>query len=343
MTTAAAQRFCFLFPGQGSQKKGMLHELHAHHPEVQRTFEEASDALGYSMAQLCFEDPENQLGLTAFTQPALLCSSVAIWRVLTTHLGSSLGQPLAAGHSLGEYSALVACGVLELPTALKLVRARGQAMQQAVPVGQGGMAAYLGDAAKDVADLCAAISLPHERVEVANDNCPTQVVVSGHKAAIERFCLEVKARRLGRALPLPVSAPFHSSLMKPAQEVMAAELGRVTWGKGQGTILANIDAKPYAASQYGPQLLLDQIVGQVRWTSTLRQAVSLMTADAGASPAADVSFVEVGPGSVLQGLAKKTLLDTNDENLPARNIHVLGSDSNETLSKLMEHLGAQLA
>lgn len=314
-----------MFPGQGSQKKGMLRELHTAYPEIRQTFAEASDTLGYSMADLCFDDPEDRLGLTEFTQPALLCGAVAIWRLLQQRAAGALAAPLTAGHSLGEYSALVACGVLDFSNALRLVRIRGQAMQQAVPLGVGTMAAFLGDTGDGdgVSAWCREASTPDERVEVANENSPSQVVVSGHKAAVERFCQIVRDRRLGRAVTLPVSAPFHCSLMEPARRRMADELSKVTWGRGLGTIFANVDANPYAAKSYSADLLERQIVSRVRWTQTLKNALGAL----GGSPRC---FVEVGPGSVLQGLAKKTL--------PGPEVTVLGSDTPDSVGQVLKSL-----
>lgn len=313
----------FMFPGQGSQRAGMLKDVHANFPVVRQTFAEASSVLGFSMEQLCFEDPESQLNLTAFTQPALLTCSTALFRLLAD---AEVVSPnvVVAGHSLGEYSALVASGILSFADALRLVRLRGEAMQSAVPVGVGAMAALLGDVLGPNADsgaidaLCQECSTEVETVAIANENSLSQLVISGHKAAVERLLSVFKDRKMGRAMPLPVSAPFHSPLMKPAAEKMAHALNSVSFQPGSGYICANTDARVYPCAEYRRDLLVKQIEGRVRWTSSL---INLQSHFHGES----VRFVEVGPGSVLQGLARKTLV---------KNFETKGTDSTDQLKGL---------
>lgn len=331
----------FVFPGQGSQKKGMLAELHAGRNVVRDTFEQASDALGYSMVRLCLEDPEGQLNLTEYTQPALLAASTAIWRLIKSELGASAAAvhtraPTTAGHSLGEYSALVALGVLDFAEALKLVQIRGRAMQAAVPVGLGAMSAFVGDHTHHADTLCQESSDAQHRVEVANENSPAQVVVSGHAQAVERFGVFVKERKLGRALPLPVSAPFHSSLMAPAAAIMAEALSKATFHKSEGNILANVDAQAYRASEYSPSLLVKQVTQRVKWTATNKHFLKHLE-----SPAAQESktrFVEVGPGTVLQGLLRKTIPQEHQGLVERGNLGIFGTDTPESFDKLLEAL-----
>lgn len=313
----------FMFPGQGSQKAGMLKDVHANFPVVRQTFAEASDVLGFSMEQLCFEDPESQLNLTAFTQPALLTCSTALFRLLADAEVVPSGV-VVAGHSLGEYSALVATGVLSFADALRLVRLRGEAMQNAVPVGVGAMAALLGNVLGPNADssaidsLCQECSTEDETVSVANENSLSQLVVSGHKGAVDRLVDIFKERKLGRAMPLPVSAPFHSHLMKPAAQEMASALESVSFQQGLGLICANVDARVYRSAEYHRELLVKQIEGRVRWTRSL---INLQAHFDGES----ALFIEVGPGSVLQGLTRKTL---------EKNFETKGTDSTDQLKDL---------
>ena len=308
-STLVSPSVAFLFPGQGSQSVGMGRELAAQYPEFRQTFEEASDALGLNMAQLCFDDPEKQLALTEFTQPAILTVSTGIARVLAQHAGVKFD--VVAGHSLGEYSALVAAGALGFADAVKAVHFRGQAMQRAVPVGVGAMAAYLGSSIERVLEICRAESSgavlkseaaptqgDAEVVEVVNFNSKGQLVLSGHKAAVERASKTISEEKLGRVLPLPVSAPFHSSLMQPAMHEMEKYLQKIQLRPLAGKIIANIDAKTYTGSEYGISALVRQIASPVLWTQSLAELQEVHR---------PVLWIEVGPGNVLQGLVKKTL------------------------------------
>jgi [acyl-carrier-protein] S-malonyltransferase len=288
--------YVLLFPGQGSQSVGMGKELYSESNTVKRTFEEASDALGLNMSRLCFEDPEQKLNLTEFTQPAILCLSIAILRTLQEN--KALNFNLVAGHSLGEYSALVSIGALKFTDALKAVHFRGQAMQRAVPVGVGAMAAYLGNKCDEILPICHEISTNNEVVEVVNFNSLGQLVLSGHKSAVEKACAVISERKLGKAKLLPVSAPFHSSLMKPAADEMAQFLNKVTFHAFEKQIVANIDAKIHNSTSYNKDVLIKQIASPVLWTQTLSEIHNKNN---------DCTWIEVGPSKVLTGLAAKTI------------------------------------
>lgn len=291
-----AKTYIWMFPGQGSQQAGMGRDLAEAFPEFKETIQEASDALKIDMARLCFDDPEKQLALTEFTQPAILTVSTGVWRILKKHVREA---KWVAGHSLGEYGALVATGALQFSDAVKAVNFRGQSMQQAVPVGVGAMAAYIGAKADEVLAWCGAASKLDGLVEVVNFNSPQQLVLSGHKTAVDAACAYIAAQKWGRAIPLAVSAPFHSSLMQPAAEKMAAYLNNVTLNPLTGTLIANVDAMPYTGSAYTKQHLIKQIASPVLWTQTLQHIQQ--------KAGEQLTWVEVGPGSVLQGLVKKTI------------------------------------
>lgn len=289
----------FVFPGQGSQVVGMLGDLSS---EVSGLFAEASDVLGYDLWSLVSKGPEEQLNQTEFTQPALLTASIALYR-----LAMDRGIPtpnVVAGHSLGEYSALVAADVLTFAEAVSLVRQRGQFMQTAVPVGEGGMAAVLGLDGEKVAEICREVC-GDSVVQAANYNAPGQVVIAGANAALERAIDACKAAGAKRAMKLAVSAPFHSELMKPAAEKMSRSLDQVTFNTPSIRIVQNIDAAFHSDPKLIKQNLVLQMYGAVRWTDS----VNAMTADG-----VDL-LVECGPGKVLTGLAKRI-----DKNLSSLNI-----------------------
>ena len=290
--------FAFVFPGQGSQSVGML-DAWGDHPIVAQTLQEASDALGEDVAALIKNGPKEALALTTNTQPVMLVSAVAAYRVWLAETG--LTPSVVAGHSLGEYSALVASGVLSLAQAAPLVRLRAQAMQDAVPVGQGAMAAILGLDATKIIALCEDITLANvkngsnESVQAANFNDPGQTVISGSKAAVDAACEQLKAAGAKRALILPVSAPFHSQLMRPAAEKLQEALKSVTFAAPQIPVINNIDVSVQTDAAAIKDALYRQAFGPVRWVECVA-----------AIKARGVStIVECGPGKVLAGLVKR--------------------------------------
>jgi [acyl-carrier-protein] S-malonyltransferase len=288
-------KVAFVFPGQGSQHVGMGQALAAAFPGSRAVFEESDRALGFPLSKLCFEGPESELQLTANTQPAILAVSVAAWRALDAR---GVKASWMAGHSLGEYSALVAAGTLTLADAVATVRRRGQYMQEAVPVGQGAMAAILGLDAHAVEKACAEAA-EGEVVSPANLNSPGQVVIAGHADAVDRAIGLCKAAGAKRALKLSVSAPFHCALMKPAEERLAPELGALTFRDPGVPLVRNVDARPVRAGAECRDGLVRQVSGAVRW----QESVELL-----AREGVD-TFVEVGPGHVLGGLVKKIAKD----------------------------------
>lgn len=281
-----------MFPGQGSQYVGMCRDLLQQFPYAKVVFEEAEDAARINIRKLCLDGPEDELKLTANTQPCILAASVAVWRVLVSEAG--LKPAFFAGHSLGEYSAVVASGKLALSRATMLVRRRGEAMQAAVPAGVGAMAAVMNVAADDLKQRCEAIAKPGKVVEVVNFNSPQQLVVAGHKAAVDELCNGLEAAGL-RFVVLPVSAPFHSSLMQPARDVMAPLLEESPFAQSGTPVIANLTG--VVEHNYGARFLIEQINSPVLWTQTLETAQQ---------EGCD-TYIEVGPGKVLFGLARKTL------------------------------------
>ncbi|MFQ3786958.1 ACP S-malonyltransferase [Halomonas sp. A29] len=286
------QPLALVFPGQGSQQVGMLRELAERYSVVRTTFEEAADALGYDLWKVVQEGPDEALNATARTQPALLTASVAIWRVWQELEGPRPGA--MAGHSLGEYSAMVCAGVMGFADGVRLVRLRGEAMQEAVPLGQGAMAAILGLEDTTVEKACAEAA-QHEVVAAVNYNAPGQVVIAGDKAAVERaiaLCQEAGAKR---AMPLPVSVPSHCALMQPAAERLKAAMADLDMRPPRYTVYQNVDAQAHADVETLRTRLVEQLYQPVRWTS----CVESMEA-AGATV-----FIECGPGKVLTGLGKR--------------------------------------
>ncbi|MBK7529568.1 ACP S-malonyltransferase [Piscinibacter sp.] len=285
--------FAFVFPGQGSQTVGML-DAWGDHPAVRDTLAEASDALGTDIGQLIHEGPKEQLDLTTNTQPVMLAAAVACYRAWMAETG--LAPAVVAGHSLGEYSALVAAGSLTLADALPLVRFRAQAMQEAVPVGVGAMAAILGLDAEVVRITCAEVAAAvGEPVEAANFNDPKQIVIAGTKGAVDQACEALKGRGAKRALPLAVSAPFHSSLMKPAAERLQERLRSVTLRAPSIPLVNNIDVAVQTDPDAIREALYRQAFGPVRWVEVV-QAIRARGA---------THVFECGPGKVLAGLAKR--------------------------------------
>ena len=281
----------FVFPGQGSQRVGMGRALCETFPICRQTFEEADEALGDPISRLCFDGPEEQLALTQNTQPAVLTASVAVDRLLRSR---GHAPAFLAGHSLGEYSAHVAAGTLGLADALRTVRRRGTYMQEAVPVGEGSMAAVLGLPAERVAQACAEAA-DGEVVSAANLNAPGQVAIAGHRAAVERAGLRAKALGARRVMPLPVSAPFHCALMKPAEERLAPELRALVVADPEAPVVANVDAEPKRTGRASVEALIRQVVAPVRWEDVVRRLIADGV----------TTFVEAGPGGVLSGLVRK--------------------------------------
>lgn len=313
-------KLAVLFPGQASQYVGMGKELTERFPVARQTFDEADAALGEPFHQLLWEGPEADLNLTANTQPGVLAVSVAAWRVLT-EAKKDLEPAFLAGHSLGEYSALVAAGSLAFADAMRTVRQRGLFMQTAVPVGVGAMAALMGIEPADIAAACEEAA-QGQVVVPANDNAPGQVVIAGHAEAVQRAIAIAKTRGCKRAIPLPVSAPFHCALMAPARERLTPVLAALPFSDPRWPVVANVDALPTASGVDARVKLTAQVDAPVRWRETLlflrEQAVD--------------TLIEVGPGTVLCGLAKRVSKDwtlLNVENTESLNKTLAGLTSEE--------------
>ncbi len=307
--------FSFVFPGQGSQKVGMLAPLAATEPLVQETFAEASDVLGYDLWKLCQTGPEEELGKTERTQPAMLAAGVATWRVWRKHGG---GLPASmAGHSLGEYSALVCSGAVDFRTAVGLVQFRGQAMQAAVPAGQGAMAAILGLDDADVEAACREAAQGDE-VQAANFNSPGQVVIAGSAAAVDRAIEVAKGKGAKRAIKLAVSVPSHSALMQPAADRFGEKLQQVKFGTREVRDIYTVDVHKHGDDASIRKALVEQLVKPVRWTETIKA----MLAD-GARV-----IVECGPGGVLAGLNRR--IERN------KDIAMLAIDDAESLQQALQ-------
>jgi [acyl-carrier-protein] S-malonyltransferase len=286
-------KLAFIFPGQGSQAVGMGKDLHDAFPEARAVFEQVDAALGEPLSRMCFEGPEEALKLTANTQPSILTVSAAAAAVLARH---GIVPDLVAGHSLGEYSALVAAGALGAAEAAKAVRARGTFMQEAVPAGKGAMSAVLGLAPDKVTEICAAVAAETgEVVSPANYNEPAQTVVAGSAGAVEKAGVKLKEAGAKRVLPLPVSAPFHCALMAPVKARLEPVLRAIAWRPLARPVVTNVEAKPNADVARVVPLLVEQVTAPVRWIECVeelaRQGVTRV--------------VEVGPGKVLSGLAKR--------------------------------------
>jgi len=285
------KRTAFIFPGQGSQYIGMGKEFHENFPVARQVFEEADDALHFPISALCFKGPPDQLKLTENTQPAILATSVAALRVLQTEDG--ITPQLAAGHSLGEYSALVASGAFDFGDAIQIVRLRGRFMQEAVPVGEGTMAAVLGMDRDEIEKLCEEVS-QGEVISPANFNCPGQIVVAGHTKAVHRAV--DKAEEMGKkAVLLPVSAPFHSPLMKPAGSRLEKELEKITVGDLKIPVVTNVEAEINVSKARVKGLLVTQVFHPVRWEESMQRMVK----------EGIERVIEIGPGKVLSGLMRR--------------------------------------
>jgi [acyl-carrier-protein] S-malonyltransferase len=309
-------KIALIFPGQGSQVVGMGKELAEKYPAARQTFQEADDALGYKLSQLCFEGPEDQLRLTEITQPAILTASIAALRVLETRMTKPC---FVAGHSLGEYSAHVAAGTFSFADAVRTVRNRGKYMQEAVPVGVGAMAAILGMELDKVAVVCQDAA-QDEVCSPANINSPEQVVISGNTAAVERATKLADERGAKRAKLLPVSAPFHCSLMKPAQDRLAEDLKKPRMNKPVYPVACNVESELVTDELRALDTLVRQVTGSVKWDQCMRLLVA---------QGVD-TFIEVGPGKVLCALMRQI-----DRSKTCLNV---GDDA--SLSKTLENLGA---
>jgi [acyl-carrier-protein] S-malonyltransferase len=290
------KNLAFVFPGQGSQKIGMLAELAVEYPQVENTFAEASEVLGYDLWSLVQTGAQEEINLTERTQPLLLAASVAVWRVWQARNGA---QPaLLAGHSLGEWSALVCAGIVEFKAAIKIVQLRGKYMQDAVPAGLGAMAAIIG--LDDAAIVSACKNAEQEEVVAAvNFNSPGQVVIAGHKAAVERASALCKEAGAKRALPLPVSAPFHTEMMRPAAERLADLVSATPFAAPQIPVVHNVTAETEINPERIKALMIEQIYSPVRWVDCVNAMVA----------AGITTTIECGPGKVLSGLNKRISAD----------------------------------